>query len=120
VPLPSWDIWEPATVRGMTPEVRQDVEHRAIPEPASVPSDRFHYADPARHTIPATIITCEIPAAELLAMVADHQAWAAELVATEELSIVGLETGHWPMFTAPQQLGELMVQALAPKPTQAP
>ena len=56
----------------------------------------------------------------LLAMVADHQAWAAELVATEELSIVGLETGHWPMFTAPQQLGELMVQALAPKPTQAP
>ncbi|MBF4613980.1 alpha/beta fold hydrolase [Curtobacterium sp. VKM Ac-1376] len=120
VPLPAWGIWEPATVRGMTPSLRQAVEHRAIPEPAAVPSDRFHYTDAARHAIPATIITCEIPATELLAMVADHQAWAAELVATEELSIVGLETGHWPMFTAPRQLGELMVQALTPKPTQAP
>jgi pimeloyl-ACP methyl ester carboxylesterase len=120
VPLPSWDVWEPATVRGMTPELRADVERRAIPEPAAVPSDRFHYADDARHRIPATVISCEIPAADLAAMVADHQTWAAELVATEDLSIVGLETGHWPMFTAPRELGELMVQALAPRPTEAP
>ncbi|WP_439693548.1 alpha/beta fold hydrolase [Curtobacterium sp. SP.BCo] len=120
VPLPSWDVWEPATVRGMTPAVREAFEHRAIPEPAAVPSDRFHYSDAARHTIPATVITCEIPATDLATMVADHQTWAAELVATEELSIVGLETGHWPMFTAPQELGELMVQALAPAPTDAP
>ncbi len=120
VPLPSWDVWEPATVRGMTPEVRAAFERRAIPEPASVPSDRFHYSDPARHGIPATVITCEIPAEELAAMVAEHHAWAAELVGVEELSIVGLETGHWPMFTAPQQLGELMVQALAPEPTAGP
>ncbi|MFJ7288369.1 alpha/beta fold hydrolase [Curtobacterium sp. NPDC098951] len=119
VPLPSWDVWEPATVRGMTPELRAAFEHRAIPEPAAVPSDRFHYGDAARHTIPATVITCEIPAADLATMVADHQAWAAELVATEELSILGLETGHWPMFTAPRELGELMVQALAPRPTEA-
>jgi len=120
VPLPSWDVWEPATVRGMTPELREAFERRAIPEPAAVPSDRFHYADPARHTIPATVITCEIPATDLATMVADHQTWAAELVATEELGIVGLETGHWPMFTAPRELGELMVQALAPKPTEGP
>ncbi len=85
-----------------------------------MPSDRFHYADPARHRIPATVITCEIPAEDLAQMVADHQTWAAELVATEELTIVGLETGHWPMFTAPRELGELMVQALAPKPTDGP
>lgn len=120
VPLPPWDVWEAPTVRGMTPEVREAFEHRAVPEPAAVTSDPFHYADAARHTIPATVITCEIPATDLATMVAEHQTWAAELVATEDLSIVGLETGHWPMFTAPQELGELMVQALAPKPTAAP
>lgn len=120
VPLPSWDVWEAATMRGMSPELREAFERRAVPEPASVPSDRFHYADPARHRIPATVITCEIPAEDLAQMVADHQTWAAELVATEELTIVGLETGHWPMFTAPRELGELMVQALAPKPTDGP
>lgn len=117
VPLPSWDIWEAATLRGMTPEIRADVERRAVPEPARVTSDRFHYADPARHRIPATVITCEIAPDELAGMVADHQVWAAELVATEELVIVGLHTGHWPMFTAPQELGALIVQALAPRPT---
>ncbi|WJY00654.1 alpha/beta hydrolase [Curtobacterium sp. 458] len=120
VPLPSWDVWEASTLRGMTDEVRARFERVAIPEPASVPSDPFHYSDPARHAIPATVISCEIPAADLAQMVNDHQAWAAELVATEELTIVGLDTGHWPMFTAPRELGELMVQALAPKPTDGP
>jgi pimeloyl-ACP methyl ester carboxylesterase len=117
VPLPSWDVWEPATVRGMTPEVRADLERRAVPEPERVTSDRFHYTDAARHRIPATVITCEIAPDELAGMVADHQAWAAELVATEELEILGLRTGHWPMFTAPRELGALIVQALAPRPT---
>lgn len=120
VPLPSWDTWEPATVRGMTAELRAAFEHRAIPEPASLPTDRFHYTDPARHGIPATVVSCEIPATELASMVAEHQAWAAELVATEQLEIVGLDTGHWPMFTAPRELGDLMVQALAPQPTDGP
>ncbi|MFZ6991486.1 alpha/beta fold hydrolase [Curtobacterium sp. RRHDQ66] len=120
VPLPPWDFWEPATLRGMTPSIREAFEHRAIPEPARLPVDRFHYADAARHTIPATVITCEIRPSELATMVADDQAWAAELVATEELTIVGLDTGHWPMFTAPRQLGELLVQALAPRPTDGP
>ncbi|MFJ3384517.1 MULTISPECIES: alpha/beta fold hydrolase [unclassified Curtobacterium] len=117
VPLPSWDFWEPATLRGLTDADRRAFEHRAVPEPAALPSDRFHYADAARHTIPATIISCEIPAPELATMVADHQAWATELVATEDLAIVGLDTGHWPMFTAPRELGALMVQALAPRPS---
>lgn len=120
VPLPSWDVWEAPTLRGMTDEVRERFERVAIPEPAALPSDPFHYSDPARHTIPATVVSCEMPASDLAAMVADHQAWAAELVATEDLTIVGLDTGHWPMFTAPRELGELMVQALAPKPTDEP
>ncbi|MBT2502568.1 alpha/beta fold hydrolase [Curtobacterium sp. ISL-83] len=120
VPLPSWGVWEAATLRGMTDAIRADVERRAIPEPVAVTRDRFHYADPARHGIPATVISCEIPAGELATMVADHHAWTTELVATEELAILGLETGHWPMFTAPDELGALMVQALAPHPTVGP
>ncbi|WIB00584.1 alpha/beta fold hydrolase [Curtobacterium sp. MCBA15_012] len=120
VPLPSWDVWEPATVRGMTPELRQAFERRAVPEPPAVTTDPFHYADPARHRIPATVVSCEVPAADLAAMVAEHHAWTTELVAVEDLTILGLETGHWPMFTAPEQLGALVVQALAPEPTAAP
>ena len=120
VPLPPWDVWEPATVRGMTPALRRAFEERAFPEPAAVPSDPFHYADPARHRIPATVVSSEIPAAELAAMVAEHHAWTTELAAVEDLTVVGLETGHWPMFTAPRELGALLVQALAPEPTAGP
>lgn len=120
VPLPSWDVWDPETVRGMTPELRADFERRAVPEPVAVPSDPFHYADPARHAIPATVVSCEISADQLAAMVAEHHAWTTELQAVEELSIVGLDTGHWPMFTSPRELGALMVRALAPRPTAGP
>lgn len=120
VPLPSWDVWEAATLRGMTPEVRADFERRAFPEPARVATDPFHYTDGARHRIPTTVITCEVPAEDLAAMVADHQTWAAELVATEELEIVGLDTGHWPLLTAPHELGALIGRAIAPRPADGP
>jgi pimeloyl-ACP methyl ester carboxylesterase len=112
VPLPPWDFWEPATLRDMTPAVREGVEQRAFAEPVHVPNDPFHYADPRRHAIPATIITSEIGPDELGAMIADHQAWAAELVALEELHVVGLATGHWAMFTKPAELAELIADAL--------
>jgi pimeloyl-ACP methyl ester carboxylesterase len=117
VPLPSWDVWDAPTVRDMTDEHRADLERRAVPEPARVASDWFHYADPARHGIPATVITCEVAPDDLAAMVADHQTWVAELVAVEELEITGLPTGHWPLLTAPEDLGVRIVQALAPRPT---
>ena len=117
VPLPSWDVWDEPTVRDMTDEHRADLERRAVPEPARVPSDRFHYSDPARHRIPATVVMCEVAPDDLAAMVADHQAWVAELVAVEELEITGLPTGHWPLLTAPEDLGARIVQALAPRPT---
>lgn len=119
-PLPSWDFWEASTLRGMTDEHRRTLEQRAVPEPAALATDRFHYADPARHAVPATVISCEIPAPDLAAMIADHQTWAAELVAVEELEVLGLETGHWPMLTEPDALGALILRALAPRPTDGP
>lgn len=59
-------------------------------------------------------------AGPVVAMAADHQAWAAELVAVEELEVPGLDTGHWPMLTAPRALGALIVRALAPRPARGP
>ncbi len=52
VPLPPWDFWEPATVRGMTPELRTASSTARSPNRPAVPTDPFHYADPARHRSP--------------------------------------------------------------------
>lgn len=120
IPLPAWDWWGPASVRGLSDADRRAFAERAVPEPAALATDRFHYGDPRRHAIPATVVSCEIAPDELAGMIADHQAWATELVAVEELEVLGLDTGHWPMLTAPRALGALVVRALAPRPTDGP
>lgn len=81
IPLPAWDWWGPASVRGLSDADRRAFEDRAVPEPAALATDRFHYDDPRRHAIPATVVSCEIAPDDLAGMIADHQAWAAELVA---------------------------------------
>jgi pimeloyl-ACP methyl ester carboxylesterase len=112
VPLPDWSIWDPPTVRDMTPEIRAEMERRAIPEPALVPSGAFHYTDERRHRVPATMIACEMSPDDIAGIIQASPSWAAEITGTEQLSVVGLETGHWPMFTKPDELGALIVDAL--------
>jgi pimeloyl-ACP methyl ester carboxylesterase len=112
VPLPDWSIWDPPTVRDMTAEIRADMERRAIPEPAAVPAGAFHYTDERRHRVPTTMITCEMTPDEIAGILQARPSWASELSSIEALSVVGLETGHWPMFTKPSELGALLVDAL--------
>ncbi|KQO61315.1 alpha/beta fold hydrolase [Curtobacterium sp. Leaf261] len=116
IPWPDRSGFGDAMLRDMTDELWATMSARAVPVPGGTAVQSFRFTDPARHAIPTTVIASEMSPDELSEGIRSGAGWASELAATEDLRIVGLDTGHWAMFTRPEELAALIVDALAPRP----
>lgn len=112
IPLPAWDVFEDADLTDLTDELRAAFRARAIPEPRGVANDKQQLHDERRYTVPATIIACEFPSAMLLEWINEGHPYVSELARVQEVEYFDLPTGHWPQFTRPAELGELILAAV--------
>ncbi len=108
-PLPPWEFFEEEDLVDLTEELRARFREQAVIEPAEVTREKVVLSNPARYTVPATVICCEFPGALLKQWIEAGSPFVAELVKMEKYEIVDLPTGHWPQFTKPRELGELLV-----------
>jgi pimeloyl-ACP methyl ester carboxylesterase len=112
VPLPAWEEFEEADLTDLTEELRADFRARAIPEPYAVTSDAQRLSDERRYDVPVTVICCEFPVTEMLEWVAAGHPFVAELARISDVEYVDLPTGHWPQFTRPADLGDVILAAV--------
>ena len=113
IPLPDWSYFEDEDLVGLDEDLRAWFRARAIPSPARVPSDRQRLSDERRYDVPVTVIACEFPAATLRAWVAGGEAALRELARISDVTYVDLPTGHWPQFTRPKDLGQVILASIA-------
>lgn len=113
LPFPGWDAFEDDDLRDMTPRVRAQVESLAVPEPARIATDPIHLSNPARRHVPASVICCEFPASVMRELMASGHPYGAELARCPQVDLLDLTTGHWPQFTRPNDLGNLLVEVVA-------
>ncbi len=116
IPLPDWDDLGDDMIRGLDDAALARFRATAISQPVHVAQDplRLTGDDAARRAVPSTMISCEQTAAEIRDMMAPDHPWHAyvrELAALEHLDVVDLPTGHWPQFSEPARLAELLVAA---------
>ena len=71
-------------------------------------------SDERRYDIPATVIACEYPSAQLRDWMAQGEPAMQELARLRDVSYVDLPTGHWPQFTKPAELGQAILASVAP------
>jgi pimeloyl-ACP methyl ester carboxylesterase len=112
VPLPPWELFEDADLTDLTDELRIRFRARAIPHPLRVTSDPQRLSDERRYVVPATVIACEFPSAMLREWIAGGHPYVAELARIHDVEYVDLPTGHWPQFTKPAELGEVIRAAV--------
>jgi pimeloyl-ACP methyl ester carboxylesterase len=112
VPLPPWELFEEADLVDLTDELRVQFRSRAIPEPLRVTSDPQHLTDERRYDVPATVIACEFPSSLLREWIAGGHPYVAELGRIRDVEYVDLPTGHWPQFTKPAELAEVIRAAV--------
>lgn len=110
--LPTWQDFRaqmPNMLDGLSAEQLDEFRVRAVPQPNGVVTDRISLTDPARNDVPATVICCTFPSAAI-AQAADDPMFAP-LQELTDVSYLDLPTGHWPMWSEPEKLGELIAVA---------
>jgi pimeloyl-ACP methyl ester carboxylesterase len=108
VPFPGWDEFEGPDSADLDDAARQAFA-AAIPVPEGVFSAAVRLADPRRYAVPAVLICPEFTPAQIRGLISQGE--LPELSKIKNLSLVDIDSGHWPMITAPAELARLIGQA---------
>jgi pimeloyl-ACP methyl ester carboxylesterase len=115
IPLPPWHVFREEGSRDLddfTETQLDDFRARAIPLPVGVARDPQALSNVARYDVPVTLITTTFTRDEIDQYVAAGEAYFSELPKIEDVTIIELPTSHWPQFTKPEQLAEVLRDAI--------
>ncbi|MHA7985400.1 alpha/beta fold hydrolase [Rathayibacter sp. CAU 1779] len=112
MPFPGWDAFEEADIRDITPELGEEIAAHTHPSPSHAAIDPLHLTDERRLEVPATIVISTMPAEQMQEFLDQGAAWLGDTGRLSSLHVVDLPTGHWPQYTKPGELSELVVEAL--------
>ena len=113
LPLPPFDVLaQEASLDGLSTEVLDRFRARAVPEPGAVVGRSVELTNDDRRRVPTTAICCSIPSAQVQELAQAGHPMFAEVAMLEDLELVGLPTGHWPMWSRPRDLAGLVRAAV--------
>ncbi|GAA4454626.1 alpha/beta fold hydrolase [Phytohabitans houttuyneae] len=105
LPVRDWDAQaDPALLAGLDEATLATLRERSTPHPLGAATQ------PVRRTaggddLPVALVACLFPVEQVEAMVAEGHPFFAAFRGGE---IRGLPTGHWPMFSEPKRLAEIL------------
>jgi pimeloyl-ACP methyl ester carboxylesterase len=110
-PLPAWDVLaedEANSVAEFTAGQLETFRLRAVPEPAGPMRDTPVLTNPARLDVPTTVICTTMTSEEVKGAIPKGYAWIGGLSELRDVTYVDLPTSHWPMWTKPVELAEVL------------
>jgi pimeloyl-ACP methyl ester carboxylesterase len=114
IPLPEWSFFDAEDLVDLDEELRAAFRARAIPSPAHVAHDPQDLSDDRRYAVPVTVIACEFTSANLRDWMSQGEPALQELAKVRDVRYVDLPTGHWPQFTRPAHLAQVILTSLDP------
>ena len=109
LPLPSAeDLAESENLDGLTPEQLATFRERAVPQPGGALREAIVVTNDARLDVPSTVICTGYSSAEYKDAVEKGYDFVAGLADLRDLSYVDLPTSHWPMWSRPTELAQLI------------
>lgn len=113
VPLPAFDVLaQRASLEGVDDAALRRFRDRSVPEPGPIMRERISLRDERRLSVPATIIASSIPSEVMLTMAREGHPMMAETARLTDLTVVDLPTGHWPMWSRPEDLAAAVSKAV--------
>ncbi len=107
-----WDEeLEGGSMAGLTDEQLATFQERAVPQPAGAVRDAAHLTDERRLDVPMTLVATAFPSSEYRAGAEQGVPFLAGLTEFRNLEMVDLPTGHWPMWSEPEKLAEIIAGA---------
>lgn len=108
MPMPPWEeLDEGNQLAGLGEAERRRMRERATDQPFGTALQPAPPGNPARAALPRTAIWCSMTPAQVQEMVAAYPAVAGTL-AEPGWEVLELPTGHWPMFSRPRDLAQML------------
>jgi pimeloyl-ACP methyl ester carboxylesterase len=119
-PLPSAEeLAENENLGGLSEEQLATFRSRAVPEPAGALRDAPQLSNDARLDVPSTLIATAYTSQDYRDAAAAGQTWLGGLNELRQVAYVDLPTGHWPMWSKPQELARIIGSIANAHPSQA-
>jgi pimeloyl-ACP methyl ester carboxylesterase len=113
VPLPDLTkTFSPEELAGLDDAALDRFRTRAIPVPEQVLLDPQRLVDERRYGVPVTLVCPEFTAEMVRGWLAQGAPPLRELPHIRDLRYVDLPTGHWPQFSRPAALAEVILAAI--------
>ena len=109
VPFPGWAEFEGPDSADLDDAARQAIASAAIPVPEGVTGGLVRLADERRYAVPVVLICPEFSPAQAKEWIEGGE--LPELAKCRNVSFLDIDSGHWPMITAPADLARLLAQA---------
>lgn len=106
MPFPGWGAFEGPDSADLDAARREAFERSAIPVPEGVARGIVHLRDERRFDVPVTLICPEFSPADARRWIEAGE--VPELARARHVALVDIDTGHWPMLTAPTALAEVL------------
>ncbi|MBA3780688.1 MAG: alpha/beta hydrolase [Nocardioides sp.] len=107
--MPPLEVLGPdESLAGLTDEQLATFVERAVPEPGGVVRGSAELVDDRRLDVPTTVICTTIPADHLQEGIANRELWVGGLAEIRDVTCVDLPTGHWPMWSRPDDLAAVL------------
>jgi pimeloyl-ACP methyl ester carboxylesterase len=107
--FPGWGPFEGADSADLDEAARNEIASGAVPVPESVSKGIVNLTDPRRFEVPTLVICPEFTTDQAKGWIDGGD--VPELAAAKRLSLVDIDTGHWPMITAPSELARILSNA---------
>jgi len=93
---------------GLSKAQLAEFRRRAVPEPGATLREGVELTNDARRDVPSTIICTGFPSEKVKQAVEDGYSWLAGIPELRNVTWVDLPTSHWPMWSKPDDLAQLI------------
>jgi pimeloyl-ACP methyl ester carboxylesterase len=108
VPFPGWEPFEGADSADLDDAAKRAIASAAIPVPEAVTRGVLKLTDERRFDVPVVLICPEFSPAQAKEWIDNGE--VPELAKAKKVSYVDIDSGHWPMFSAPAELARLLAE----------
>ncbi len=114
LPLPPFNVLgEQASLAGLDGDTLERFRNRAVVEPCAVVRQSVELINDARFEVPTILVCCSIPSSQVRELVDAGHPMFAEVANLKEVDYIDLPTGHWPMWSRPDELARIIIEASA-------
>jgi pimeloyl-ACP methyl ester carboxylesterase len=109
MPFPGWEDFEGPDSADLDDAARQAFTSAAIPVPEGVIRGVVRLTDERRYDVPVALVCPEFSPAQAREWI--EQGQMPEVANSKNVSFIDIDSGHWPMISAPVELARLLAQA---------